>query len=744
MSTEKRRLKIGVAIDAIHEQYQSGIWKGIAQRAKEQEIDLISFVGTSQDGVDQFDTHYDIIQKFAPNSGIDGVIVFSGSVTEHHGKSFTQKFCALFNEIPLVCVSEKIAGFPCIVVENAPGIERTIDHFVTTHNLRSIAFIKGPDDHAEAEQRFTAYKRCLKRNGIQFNPALVFDGSFIARDGAKAVRSLIESGVHFDGIIAVNDHTAFGVLEEMSRQDKHVPGEVSVAGFDDVQEAAVIRPALSTVRQPLFLMGQTAVDNVLQQISGQFVASETVLPTEPVYRRSCGCFSKEVENARAVHTHLSGLSKTEITAAIFDKTRHLLDLSSPNYPGDDVFQKKLKDLVDSLVWDVNKPQIRHIFLTEVDILLFSTSKYSDSVSLLQFILKEMTVSVTSLFHDNKKLAEGNNILQQASSLVREHQSFKEQRGLLDEKKFQLNINVISQRIIGSFEQRELLESIATGLPSLNINSMVLATFAKNGINREQWEYRENCELLLAYNRHLDEVTYPRGNTQINSNEIFPKKMLNTDTPHNHIFMPLYHRDEYLGYIVLEYSPNAPLFMYEELRLHISSAIQSSLLLRKFKSQSMLDELTGVYNRRGFATLGEKMLASAKRENHDVMVFYADVDGLKKINDTYGHEDGDIIINGAAKVLCETFRERDLIARIGGDEFVAVLISQHIDGLEEKIRSRFDSVQAQFNKTLKKDYYLSVSLGAAVCNMKKNEPLDKLMKRADADLFGKKRARKLRL
>lgn len=746
MNGTRKRIKIGVVIDAVHEQYQAGIWRGISKRANELQIDLLSFIGTSQDGVDHFDTQYDVIQAFAPKSDIDGVIVFTGSITEHHGRDFTKSFCKLFSGIPLVCVSEKIPGFPSIVVENAPGIEQLIDHFVTIHNLRSIAFIKGPNGHEEAEERFAAYKRGLERNSIVFNPDLVFDGSFISRDGAQAVKDLIAKDIFFDGILAVNDHTALGVLEELSRHKKHVPGMVSVAGFDDVKEASMVQPTLSTIRQPLFLMGLAAVDNILDQINGVTPEMETLLPTEPVYRRSCGCFSYEVENAKAIHCHIDNRNQEEVIDSIYSQSLHYVNRRSPHYPGDDEFRTLVKNLIEALIWDVSKPSIRHIFLNEIDMLLFHTSKYSHSISLLQAILKEVTVYVSSLFSDTQQLTEANNIFQQAVALVQEHRSVLEKRWLLDEKSFQHHINVVSQRIISSFEQRELLESIAKGLPKLGIESLALTIFEQENINRSHWTFHEECNLLLAYNSALDKVIYPRGVTKIKSTEIFPNQLTYPNRAHNQIFMPLYHRDEYLGYIVLEFSDSAPFSIYEEIRSHVSSAIKSSLLLRKFKAQSILDELTNVYNRRGFVSLGSKMLLTAHGNKQELVMFYADVDGLKTINDQYGHADGDIVINGAARILCDTFRERDLIARIGGDEFVVALICshEHLDGLEEKIRDRFSKVESQFNKTLNKPYKLSVSLGIAVCDMKNEESLEKLMKRADADLFSKKRARKLSL
>ena len=81
MTSEARdRPTIGVVIDAVHEPYQSGIWRGIVDRARELNVDLTTFVGTSQDGVDHFDIHYDVAGAFASQVPMDGVIVMSGSM----------------------------------------------------------------------------------------------------------------------------------------------------------------------------------------------------------------------------------------------------------------------------------------------------------------------------------------------------------------------------------------------------------------------------------------------------------------------------------------------------------------------------------------------------------------------------------------------------------------------------------------------------------------------------------------
>jgi len=170
-----------------------------------------------------------------------------------------------------------------------------------------------------------------------------------------------------------------------------------------------------------------------------------------------------------------------------------------------------------------------------------------------------------------------------------------------------------------------------------------------------------------------------------------------------------------------------------------------MILKKFKTQSQMDDMTGVFNRRGFMATVKNMLDSLQFNKKDFMVVYADVDGLKKINDTYGHDEGDIIIKGCSKVLKETFRGKDAIGRIGGDEFVIALESSHIKGLQKKLQLRFEQQEALFNKNLAgKPYKLSVSLGFAILD--KSSPgspdsIDEIMKLADDMLLKVKQQKK---
>jgi diguanylate cyclase (GGDEF)-like protein len=110
--------------------------------------------------------------------------------------------------------------------------------------------------------------------------------------------------------------------------------------------------------------------------------------------------------------------------------------------------------------------------------------------------------------------------------------------------------------------------------------------------------------------------------------------------------------------------------YETLRISISAAIKGSQLLSKIRELSVTDELTGLYNRRGFFQLALSRLNFLSRSADDTLLLLMfDLDGLKQINDTYGHSEGDTALKSFADILKQTLRQDDIIGRIGGDEFI---------------------------------------------------------------------------
>lgn len=158
---------------------------------------------------------------------------------------------------------------------------------------------------------------------------------------------------------------------------------------------------------------------------------------------------------------------------------------------------------------------------------------------------------------------------------------------------------------------------------------------------------------------------------------------------------------------------------------------------ELRSLSLRDELTGLYNRRGFITLADRELKMADRLKRGIFMLYADLDGLKIINDTLGHKEGDRAIREAATVLQETFRGSDIIGRIGGDEFVIVPIGIAGDNLDV-ITSRLQKIIDKQNENINRNYKLSLSFGVAYYDPENPVTIDELLIKADAMMYEQKR------
>lgn len=161
---------------------------------------------------------------------------------------------------------------------------------------------------------------------------------------------------------------------------------------------------------------------------------------------------------------------------------------------------------------------------------------------------------------------------------------------------------------------------------------------------------------------------------------------------------------------------------------------------KLLSLSNTDELTGLFNRRGFFALAGQQLKMAVRMEKGMSLLSADLDDLKRINDTFGHQEGDRALIRTAEILRESFRDVDIIARIGGDEFVVLLIEPaygKLDVYTDRLQKKLQLHNLRFERA----YTLSISIGAAHYEPGSQSSIDDLIAKADRSMYEQKRNKK---
>lgn len=170
-------------------------------------------------------------------------------------------------------------------------------------------------------------------------------------------------------------------------------------------------------------------------------------------------------------------------------------------------------------------------------------------------------------------------------------------------------------------------------------------------------------------------------------------------------------------------------------------IQHVKLQERLRSMSVSDELTGLYNRRGFFTIAEQELKLANRLRRTIFLFYIDIDNLKEINDKSGHLEGDMMILETANILRGTFRQSDTIARIGGDEFVIILNGAK-EADVEILASRLQKNLDDSNERMNHSNQLSMSIGIAFYNPENPASIDELLSQADKSMYEQKKYKQL--
>jgi diguanylate cyclase (GGDEF)-like protein/PAS domain S-box-containing protein len=158
---------------------------------------------------------------------------------------------------------------------------------------------------------------------------------------------------------------------------------------------------------------------------------------------------------------------------------------------------------------------------------------------------------------------------------------------------------------------------------------------------------------------------------------------------------------------------------------------------RFRTLSIVDDLTGLYNRRGFFTLAQQQMKVTERTKKNMLLFFIDLDKMKQINDTLGHKEGDKALIEVATILKEVFRESDIIGRMGGDEFAILAIDTN-DETREVLINRLHNILDDYNKTEGRKYQPSLSIGIAHYDPEKPSSLDELMAQADTLMYEEKR------
>lgn len=530
-------------------------WLGMADAARENGADLVTFIGRELGDPFDFGASANAIYDLARSERLDGLVVWTTALSSYAGPAAVEALCRRFGPLPLVSVEHPLPGHPSVLFDDVGGMRAAVEHLVDAHGHTRIAFVRGPVTHPGAELRYRGYLDALAARGIPYEPALVppppgwWDaGQAVAMAAAVCANSP-------DAIVAASDFFAQAVIVGLRRQGLRVPDDVAVVGFDDLPNSAhfalglnntdpavagraversvnlgAAPPPLTTVRMPFAALGGTAVELLLARLRGESVPDAVTLRPELVVRRSCGCLSAPAEGARDTN---------EADQRLLRAAGEALDSGR-----DDGFLAA----VDSLA--------RTEGVERASAALAALRRWARRDRPPERLLPAEDLWLRA----QQLLAE----------IVGQQRAFEH---LVGEKRDEV-VRVLGQRLVTARGVGDLGDVLTAELPRIGIPSCALALYDPATTDAPV-PPRAGLALACDRGRQFDVGEETRFPTL----ELAPDGFLDRDEPVSFVALPLYFKEERLGFVLFEAGIRVG-WIYEALQGQIASALEGVILVER--------------------------------------------------------------------------------------------------------------------------------------------------------------------
>jgi HD-GYP domain-containing protein (c-di-GMP phosphodiesterase class II)/DNA-binding LacI/PurR family transcriptional regulator len=587
------RNTIGFLVDFFVDDYQAEILNGVKKEAEKLDINLICYCGGPLNSPESHHWPRNAVYDLVNRKTLNGLIIMGASIGNFIDIESLKNFYERFSYLPLVSIGVDVgmADVPSLLIDNAIGMKKSVEHLITDHGFTRIAFICGTESNNDANLRFNAYKEVLESHNIPLDPDLICPGNFYSGAGKNAVRILIdERKAEFDALIGSNDLMTLEAMREFQLRGIRIPYDIAVVGFDDVEESRYISPPLTTVRQPLFTIGQESVRIVMNLINGEKVPQVRYYPTELIIRTSCGCnphqnrfrINKETDS---LATLVFPKQKRGELCAFIERT-----IMSPHSLNASRYWAEALSV--SLIEAAEQGDI-DIFIMEFNSFIIHLRSEGHEILDWSFPLR----AIIDRFYSNFDLHVNNPFFDilagRVSQTFNEHkmdQLFMQKK---QSNKFSRSLHFASIELTTTFSLAKIKESIQTMLPDLGIERFHLVRYVK--------DKQDALWIYLSYNNgNIVELSHRESVRD--KNDLFATIYGNEDKRFSIVVLALYFKNEQIGYVIYDLVPISGL-IYENLAIQLSSTLMGAQLISDVEEtqREVLYTLGDILERRSFET-----------------------------------------------------------------------------------------------------------------------------------------------
>jgi signal transduction histidine kinase/DNA-binding LacI/PurR family transcriptional regulator/AraC-like DNA-binding protein len=576
-----RRMTIGFLLASLHTGASQIIWPSMVDSAERHDIKLICFPGGRLHAMDSFEIQRNAIFDLASNKRLDGLITWSSALGGVLGPAEIRAFHQRYQSLPMVSLAQFMEGMPTVSVDSYRGMRALLAHLIEEHGFRKLAFMRGPEGHYYAQERYRAYLDSIQALNLPLIPELI-TRPLPWEAGAEAIEILLDErglkpGKDFHAVVAVSDMMAVWAMKTLQTRGFDVPADVAVTGFNNSIEERLATPPLTTVDLPFYEQASKAMDVLVQQLTGESVAALITLPSKLVVRQSCGCPSAAIALASFSPSDKSGKAKgkrklEEVRAGCISEMGTAIGLSPQ------ITDEWLGPLFETFHQDIQESSNK--FLSALNDVLdqamrsdYDILRWQNALSILRYWVLQY-VSRAERSNVEVLISQARVVVEEAVQRSHAYLQWKTDREAE-------HLREINRALLTTFDTRQLADVLAEQLSSLGIPSVYLVTYEQP----TDAEIPEYARLMLAYSDQK-RAAIEQGGLRFSTYEVIPQDFLPQDRRYSLVVEPLYFQDKSLGYVVFEIGPQNG-NIYELLRNNLSSALQGATLFQEIQ-QARLD------------------------------------------------------------------------------------------------------------------------------------------------------------
>ncbi|MDP4177659.1 MAG: GGDEF domain-containing protein [Bacillota bacterium] len=762
------RKTVGIIINSIDSFSSFHILAGLSKVAEVKDLNLLFFVSSNLDRDIRTKIQMDIIYSNVKAKRFDALIIWSPSLTNYININEHEGFMKICNKIPVVCVGTPINEVTSITFDNRFNMVQLMDHLINHHKYSRIAFIYD-SSNSDAKERFQAYKESLLNHNIPLDNNLIVNCDFANQTIFTCINELIKNNASLpQAIVAANDEIALTVYQYLKQLGYEIGKDIALTGFDNIRSAKYFYPPITTINQPFFNISVESMELISDMLDGLTVPKNNIIKGELIIRESCGCLPKNSE--KYISSIKINQSKDLLSSDKFEdfektirsneeliirETMSALKIIENQKAACRVF---IYNLLNSFLEDISEQNKNNKFITTLNgilkyciILIGHDCCFVDALNTFRSLIIKMTL-------DYKVLNLCNDLLYNASILLGDTMLKKEIMNEYRQIKIHRDSRDLLQNYNSAISAEEFISSIKAAMSCYEISQCYLCYFDNpiTNINDNNLYFPNKINL-----QKVDNECNSCETSSFDPDIILPDKYFHQQRRQELILMPLFTKDSLFGYIVFEKSSSDG-FLFETFRSQVSNTLKFRNLLDErikaeeelnlavtdleklngeLRSKYVIDELTGLLNRRGFMIHGGNLYNYSVENQSNFTLLFGDLDGLKIINDTFGHKEGDYALTTTAKLLDSCMENNDIVARLGGDEFT--ILSPNKSTIEEvnELINKITSAFNDYNSYSSKPYEVQISFGFSIYSPELNTTFESIIEDADKKLYEVKKKRK---